>query len=73
MNIDIENYEEIMFRLLEDDFDQPTKIDLLRQIEHVLSDLHILDFVEVFLLIPDFVRVAVASTAPQSSGILMPL
>ena len=33
MNIDIENYEEIMFRLLEDDFDQPIRIDLLRQIE----------------------------------------
>jgi hypothetical protein len=31
--INIDNYEEIMFRLLEDDFDLPTRIDLLRQIE----------------------------------------
>jgi len=33
MNIDINNYEEIMFRLVEDDFDESTRIDLLRQIE----------------------------------------
>jgi hypothetical protein len=31
--INIENYEEIMFRLVEDDFDESTRIDLLRQIE----------------------------------------
>jgi hypothetical protein len=31
--INIENYEEIMFRLLEDDFDKKTWIDLLQQIE----------------------------------------
>ena len=33
MKIDIDNYEEIMFRLVEDDFDESTRIDLLRQIE----------------------------------------
>ncbi len=33
MKINIDNYEEIMFRLVEDDFDKPTRIDLLRQIE----------------------------------------
>jgi hypothetical protein len=31
--IDIDNYEEIMFRLVEDDFDENTRIDLLQQIE----------------------------------------
>jgi hypothetical protein len=31
--INIDNYEEIMFRLVEDDFDKPTRIDLLQQIE----------------------------------------
>ena len=31
--INIDNYEEIMFRLLEGDFDQPTRTDLLQQIE----------------------------------------
>jgi predicted nucleic acid-binding protein len=31
--INIENYEEIMFRLMENDFDESTRIDLLRQIE----------------------------------------
>jgi hypothetical protein len=31
--INIDNYEEIMFRLVEDDFDESTRIDLLRQIE----------------------------------------
>jgi hypothetical protein len=31
--INIDNYEEIMFRLLEDDFDASTRMDLLRQIE----------------------------------------
>jgi hypothetical protein len=31
--INIDNYEEIMFRLLEVDFDQPTRADLLQQIE----------------------------------------
>jgi len=31
--INIDNYEEIMFRLVEDDFDEATRIDLLRQIE----------------------------------------
>ena len=31
--INIDNYEEIMFRLVEDDFDTQTKIDLLQQIE----------------------------------------
>lgn len=34
LKIDINNYEEIMFRLLEDDFDTPTRIDLLKQIEN---------------------------------------
>jgi len=33
MNIDINNYEEIMFRLLEDDFDKQTRTDLLQQIQ----------------------------------------
>jgi hypothetical protein len=33
MKIDIDNYEEIMFRLLEDDLDESTRIDLLQQIE----------------------------------------
>ena len=33
MKIDIDNYEEIMFRLVEDDFDESTRTDLLRQIE----------------------------------------
>lgn len=33
MKIDIDNYEEIMFRLVEDDFGESTRIDLLRQIE----------------------------------------
>jgi len=33
MKIDINNYEEIMFRLMEDDFDESTRIDLIRQIE----------------------------------------
>ncbi len=33
MKIDINNYEEIMFRLMEDDFDEHTRKDLLRQIE----------------------------------------
>lgn len=33
MKIDIKNYEEIMFRLVEDDFDEPTRLDLLHQIE----------------------------------------
>ena len=33
MNIDINNYEEIMFRLVEDDFDKQTRNDLLQQIE----------------------------------------
>lgn len=32
-SINIDNYEEIMFRLVEDDFDQPTRADLLEQIE----------------------------------------
>jgi hypothetical protein len=32
--------------------------DVLRQIEHVLRNFHVLDLVEVFLLVPDFVRVA---------------
>lgn len=32
-NINIDNYQEIMFRLVEDDFDDSTRIDLLRQIE----------------------------------------
>jgi hypothetical protein len=31
--INIENYEEIMFRLVEDDFDKQTRADLLQQIE----------------------------------------
>jgi hypothetical protein len=31
--LNIDNYEEIMFRLLEDDFDEPTRTDLLQQIE----------------------------------------
>lgn len=31
--ITIENYEEIMFRLVESDFDEPTRNDLLKQIE----------------------------------------
>lgn len=31
--VNINNYEEIMFRLVEDDFDAPTRIDLLQQIE----------------------------------------
>jgi hypothetical protein len=31
--INIDNYEEIMFRLVEDDFDESTRMDLLRQIE----------------------------------------
>lgn len=34
LNINIDNYEEIMFRLLEDDFDTPTRNDLLTQIEN---------------------------------------
>ncbi len=33
MKIDINNYEEIMFRLVENDFDEQTRIDLLQQIE----------------------------------------
>jgi len=33
MKIDINNYEEIMFRLVEDDFDPSTRMDLLKQIE----------------------------------------
>ena len=33
LKITIANYEEIMFRLVEDDFDQQTRIDLLQQIE----------------------------------------
>ena len=33
MKIDINNYEEIMFRLVEDDFDKQTRTDLLQQIE----------------------------------------
>jgi hypothetical protein len=33
MKIDINNYEEVMFRLVEDDFDESTRTDLLRQIE----------------------------------------
>ena len=33
MNIDINNYEEIMFRLVEDDFDALTRKNLLQQIE----------------------------------------
>lgn len=33
LKITIDNYEEIMFRLLEDDFDEPTRINLLQQIE----------------------------------------
>jgi hypothetical protein len=33
MKIDINNYEEIMFRLVEEDFEKSTRIDLLRQIE----------------------------------------
>ena len=33
MNIDINNYEEIMFRLVEDDFDKQTRTDLLQQIQ----------------------------------------
>jgi len=31
--LNIDNYEEIMFRLVEDDFDESTRTDLLRQIE----------------------------------------
>ena len=31
--VNIDNYEEIMFRLVEDDFDSQTRIDLLQQIE----------------------------------------
>ncbi|MFZ4547623.1 MAG: hypothetical protein ACOYN4_09315 [Bacteroidales bacterium] len=31
--INIDNYEEIMFRLVEDDFDKRTRLDLLQQIE----------------------------------------
>jgi len=31
--INVDNYEEIMFRLVEDDFDKPTRTDLLKQIE----------------------------------------
>lgn len=31
--INIDNYEEIMFRLVEDDYDESTRIDLLQQIE----------------------------------------
>jgi len=31
--VNIDNYEEIMFRLMEDDFDTPTRTDLLRQIQ----------------------------------------
>lgn len=31
--INIDNYEEIMFRLVENDFDEPARIDLLEQIE----------------------------------------
>jgi hypothetical protein len=30
---------------------------MLRQIEHVFCDFHVLDLVEVFLLVPDFVGV----------------
>jgi hypothetical protein len=33
MKINIDNYEEIMFRLVEDDFDKVTRMDLLKQIE----------------------------------------
>ncbi len=33
MKINIDNYEEIMFRLLENDFDEQTRIDFLQQIE----------------------------------------
>lgn len=33
LKITIANYEEIMFRLVEDDFDKQTRIDLLQQIE----------------------------------------
>ena len=33
LKITIDNYEEIMFRLVEDDFDKQTRIDLLQQIE----------------------------------------
>lgn len=33
LKITIDNYEEIMFRLLENDFDEPTRINLLQQIE----------------------------------------
>lgn len=33
LKITIANYEEIMFRLVEDDFDESTRIDLLQQIE----------------------------------------
>jgi len=33
LKITIANYEEIMFRLVEDDFDEHTRIDLLQQIE----------------------------------------
>jgi hypothetical protein len=32
--------------------------DMLRQIEHVVGDFHILDLVEIFLLIPDFIGVS---------------
>jgi hypothetical protein len=32
IQLNIDNYEEIMFRLLEDDFDEPTRTDLLEQI-----------------------------------------
>ena len=32
--------------------------DMLRQVEHVLGDLHVLDVVKVFLLVPDFVGIA---------------
>ena len=33
LKINIDNYEEIMFRLVEDDFDEPTRTGLLQQIE----------------------------------------
>lgn len=33
IKINIDNYEEIMFRLMEDDFDQTTRADLIHQIE----------------------------------------
>ena len=33
LKINIDNYEEIMFRLVEDDFDEPTRAALLQQIE----------------------------------------